>query len=242
MFQEKGFDKLFLFSFTLTFIVNVIAGIIWHPLFSNSFALSFSSLVPCLLCLVIHALLSEQKSLRKNIFFALIALLALLYFTNLSGGRSGLLAIVFTILCFIFATLIKLNVKKRQKTCNYKTVAIITVAALIILVTLIICGINFLEIHFVPTENAESIEGLSTLQKFIVSIKNGNPFSSRGTIWQYTIENANLTGHSPAFYLDTNGILAEHQNQAHNVFFAVLGHYGILAFIAFILFCVIVQY
>ncbi len=236
MLKEQNFDKFFLLSFALTFFVNAIAGLIWHPLFSNSFALSFSALVPCILCVVIHALLSGKD--RKNIFFAIIALIVLLYFTNLSGGRSGLLAIVFTIVCFIFATLIKLSVKKRQTKCNYKTVAIITVSALVVLVTLIVCGINFLENHFVPSENAESIEGLSTFQKFIVSIKNGNPFSSRGTIWQYTLENANFTGHSPAFYLDTDGILAEHQNQAHNVFFAVLGHYGIFAFIAFIIFCV----
>lgn len=238
MLKEKGFDKMLFYACGAAFLVCVIAGIIWHPLFSNAFALALAALVPCILCVISHVLLNQEKSNKKYIIFALIALLVILYLTNISGGRSGLLSIAFTIVCFIFAILIKLWVEKRQIKCSYKPVAIITVLVLAVLVSAIILGISFLENHFVPNENAESIEGLNTFEKFIVSIKNGNPFSSRGTIWKYTLENANLTGHSPAFYLDTNGILFEHQNQAHNVFFAVLGHYGIIAFVLFIIFCV----
>lgn len=237
MMQEEHFDTFLLWSCALSFVVDVIAGIIWHPLFSNSFALALAALAPCVLCIMSYSLLHNTKSDLFNLILAFVALLTIMYFTFISGGRSGLLSIIATIFAFICAKLIKPFVLKRNIKIKYTPIAIITTIVLIVLFIAIIGGILFFEYYFEPVQEYESIEGLNVKEKLIVSIKNGNPFSSRSTIWKYTLKNANLIGHSPDFYLNTDGILAEHQNQAHNVLAAVLGHYGIFAFVAFLVFC-----
>ncbi len=236
MGQEKMFFNLFLFSCGTPIICNIIAGIICYPLTDNNYSLSLAALIPVLLCAVAWILLNPRKFYVKA--FLLFAALAaiLLYLSGVSGGRTGFLTIIATIVLFVIALIVKFYSAKKSILYKNGTITFTIILSVILMISLTVAGAIVIDSLNEAPENPESIENLSGWDKFVTSFNNGNPLSNRGTIWKYTLSNIKLFGNGHDFY--KTPLLTPDQNSAHNSYLAVLGHFGLISFALFVVFCV----
>lgn len=237
MVQERRFCTLFLISCIPTLICDLGISTFLYPYRGNMISLSYAAMIPIILCALAWILLNTKKSHNYLIAILIFEIILILYFTNISGGRTGFASMIFTIICFIIAISVKFHAAKKKIEYHYSTIAFFSLLAIILFTVLVSSGIILLDSRSIVPDVTESIEGKSIFEKFSIALTNGNPFSNRGMIWKYTLSNANIFGHSPSFYLNSS-LLTPDQNQAHNTFLAVLGHYGIVAFVSYLLFCV----
>ncbi len=237
MGQEESFFNFFLLSCGGSVIANIITGLIFFPLINNNFSLSIATSLPILLCALAWVLLNPSK-FYAEVFVGLTCLVGeLLYLSGESGGRTGFLTILITIFLFVIAISIKFYSARKKIAYKNSTIVFAILLCVILLVSLTVSGFIVLDRISEPSDSIASIENMSTWEKFITSLQNGNLFSNRGMIWKYTISNATWFGNGPDFYSSADVLSAE-QTSAHNTYLAVLGHFGIIAFVLFMVFCV----
>lgn len=235
--QEQNFFNLFLLSCALPVLSSILSGVICYPFISNTYSLSLCALVPIVLCGLAWVLLNTRK-FYTALFILLTALIGImLYLSGVSGGRTGFLAILLTILFFLAAAAIKFRAAAKGILYKNSSINFAIILGVILIIALTISAAILLDdIGRVP-DVPESIENKGIWEKFITALNNGNLLSNRGMIWKYTLKNANLLGNGPDFYTAAPELNPE-QISAHNTFLAVLGHFGIIAFVLFMVFCI----
>ena len=238
MGQEENFFNFFLFSCGFTVLALIVTGFVFYPLTDNNFSLSTATFIPIILCALAWVLLNQKKFYTSMfVFFTLLAA-GLLFLSGVSGGRTGFLTIISTVFLFIIAVLIKFISAKKNIFYKNRTINFAIILCVIILISLTVSGAIVIDSLYEVPKDIESIENKTILDKFYTSLNNGNPLSNRGMIWKYTFDNIKLFGNGPNFYTSAE-ILTPDQNSAHNAYLAVLGHFGIIAFALFTVFCVI---
>ncbi len=237
MGQEENFFNLLLLSCGLAILSNILCGLICYPLISNTYSLVLCALVPIVLCALAWVLLNTRK-FYISLFVILMTLIGImLYLSGVSGGRTGFLTILITIIFFIVAVAIKFRsiakgILYKNNSINFAIIlGVILIIALTISATILLDSLG--HVPDVP----ESIENKGIWDKFITALNNGNLLSNRGMIWKYTFRNIHLFGNGPDFYIASPELSAE-QVSAHNTYLAVLGHFGPIAFVLFMVFCI----
>ncbi|MBR2861412.1 MAG: O-antigen ligase family protein [Clostridia bacterium] len=237
MGQEEGFFNFFLLSCALTILANITLGLCAYPFINNNFSLALASFVPVLLCALAWVLLNTGK-FYTEMFVCLTCLIAeLLYLSGASGGRTGFMTILITVFVFVLAIGIKFTAAKKHVTYKISSINFAIILCVVLLVSITVSAFIVLDDSSNIVESPSSIENLSTWEKFVTAFSNGNLFSNRGTIWKYTLSNVKLFGNGADFYSSAE-ILSPEQTSAHNTFLAVLGHFGIIAFVLFMVFCI----
>lgn len=235
--NEEGFVNLFLLACGIAVFADIGASLIFYPLIDNNLSISLAGLVPVLLCAVAWVLLNTKK-FYLSLFSCSVFLCALLiFFSGVSGGRTGFLTIIATLIFFVSALVIKFVSAKKSILYHSSTISTFIIVSAVLLITLTVCGAIVIDSLGTPTDTPASIENLGFFSKFIVSLQNGNFLSNRGMIWKYTFENTKFFGNGASFY-NAPDVLSPDQCSAHNSYLAILGHYGLFAFVTFLVFCV----
>lgn len=237
MGQEENFFNLLLLSCGVAVLSDILAGFLCYPLISNTYSLVLCALVPVVLCGLAWVLLNTRK-FYTGLFLILMALIGvMLYLSGVSGGRTGFLTILITILFFVLAVAIKFRAITKGILYKNNSINFAIILAVILIIALTISAAILLDdLGHVP-DVPESIENKGIWNKFITALNNGNLLSNRGMIWKYTFRNIRLFGNGPDFYIASPELSAE-QVSAHNTYLAVLGHFGPIAFILFMIFCI----
>lgn len=235
--SEEGFVNLFLLSSGIAVFADVGASLVFYPLTDNNLSISLAGLIPVLLCAIAWVLLNSEKFYLSLFSFSVFLCALLIYLSGVSGGRTGFLTIIATLIFFVCALIIKFVSAKKSILYHSGTISTFIIVSAVLLITLTVCGAIVIDSLGTPTDTPASIENLGFFSKFIVSLQNGNFLSNRGMIWKYTLENARLFGNGASFY-NAPGILSPDQCSAHNSYLAILGHYGLFAFVLFLVFCV----
>lgn len=235
--NEEGFVNLFLLACGIAVFADIGASLIFYPLIDNNLSISLAGLVPVLLCAVAWVLLNTKK-FYLSLFSCSVFLCALLiFFSGVSGGRTGFLTIIATLIFFVSALVIKFVSAKKSILYHSSTISTFIIVSAVLLITLTVCGAIVIDSLGTPADTPASIENLGFFSKFIVSLQNGNFLSNRGMIWKYTFENTKFFGNGASFY-NAPDVLSPDQCSAHNSYLAILGHYGLFAFVTFLVFCV----
>ncbi len=238
MCREEGFVNLVLASCGIAVTVDLAASAIFYPLISNSLSVAFAGMMPVLLCAIAWVLLNTKRFYSSLFTVSVLLCAALIYFSGISGGRTGFLTIIATLFFFIIAVTVKFVSAKKNIVYSNRVINSFIITAVIMLIVLTVSAAIVIDsAGEVPPDGPASIENTDAFTKFILSIQNGNFFSNRGMIWKYTFEHARLFGNGPNFYIAPD-ILTPDQSSAHNSYLAILGHYGLFAFVLFLVFCV----
>lgn len=238
MCREEGFVNLVLASCGIAVLADLGVSVIFYPLVSNSLSVAFAGMVPVLLCAVAWVLLNTKRFYSSLFTVSVLLCAATVYFSGISGGRTGFLTIIATLFFFIIAVTVKFVSAKKSIVYSNRIINYFIIIAVILLIVLTVSAAIIIDsAGKVPPEGPASIDNTDAFTKFIISIQNGNFFSNRGMIWKYTFEHARLFGNGPDFYI-APGILTPDQSSAHNSYLAILGHYGLFAFVLFLVFCV----
>ena len=237
MGQEENFFPFYLASFAPVIAVSLFCGVFFFPLESNGFSLEIAALVPVLLCAMAWLLLNTERFYSVVFVLTTFLIMLLLYFSGVSGGRTGFVSILGTLLFFLIALTIKFRAASRHKHFRTSRLTFLIIVAVILLTALTVSGAVLLDSLGKAPQTPESIEHMNIWEKFAASLRNGNLLSNRGMIWKYTFKHIRLFGGGPLFYVYASELDAM-QHLAHNSFLAVLGHCGPIAFVLFTAFCV----
>lgn len=187
-------------------------GVFHNP---NSFGIYSATIF-----IVILAVFNTLIGLKKY-FFQLILLVMLVFFFIMvifSGSRTGLISI--SIITLINLLLLLKN------SFNFKKVSIEKIRSSLLFLFFI-----FISILIFKQSNYYQIFEQRILEKFIRKINAGDVLDQRGDIIKVTINETSMFGHGPDYFIQTFG------TGAHNSFISILGQYGAIATISFIVFC-----
>ncbi len=235
--QEKRFFNMFLLSCGFAVIGDIVMGVVRYPFISNTYSLSLASLIPVLLCAIAWILLNYDRFHIKTFVAAMLLISIMLYLSGISGGRTGFVTIIATMIFFIIGISIKFHVIRKNIDCKPSVVNFALVLCVVLVIALTVSGIIIIDDMGKVSGDFVSIENKGVLEKFVAAIKNGDVFTHRGMIWKHTLRHIKLFGNGPDFYSGAPNLIAG-QNSAHNTYLAVLGHFGLLSFIVFMVFCV----
>ncbi len=235
--QEKHFFNFCLFSCGGAIIVDIAVSIIFFPLIDNNLSLCLSSLLPILLCAIAWLILNQKKFYTSLFVFFAVLCAAMIFFSAVSGGRTGFLTMLATLLFFTAALLVKFISAKKSILYKNSFINTFIILSVVVLIAVTVSAAIFIDGKTEVPPDPASIENMDSFEKFVTSVENGNLFSNRGMIWKYTFKNAKMFGNGADFYVGSD-YLTPDQNSAHNSYLAILGHCGIPAFILFMIFCI----
>lgn len=194
-------------------------GVFYNP---NSFGSIVATLFVALFALFTFRLeefISGKKRI-KQMLLLLIGLLFLFFLIVLSGSRTSLLASVIVMLFgFLFLTIRLIKAKK--------------------LISFIVRGTFFAGITSIVTLLVFKFTPfydylyMNILYKFERKSASGDVLDQRGIVWKQTIEEAGLFGHGTS-YFNVSTIVG-----SHNTFIGILGEYGWIPLLLFLIFMLI---
>lgn len=186
-------------------------GIFYNP---NSFG-GFTATIFVILLALFYSYIGTSK--YKTQFLLLLSLFVLFLLTSFSGSRTSLVAI-----CLIIFMIIIFHILKNTAINN---ISLKRVGNLFIgFIVFSISTVWFRGSRYYEVFNERIIE------KFIRKIDSGDILDRRGDILSATLNDSSLFGYGPEYFIQSFGL------GAHNSFLSLLGQYGLLATIVFVLF------
>lgn len=188
-------------------------GIFYNP---NSFGTVIVSILAVLLAVLVGIANSERIKIKKIHFNILI--LSIIFAsigTVLSGSRTS-----FVTMIFLFSIAFVLIFAPNNFNINYKKILTITFFSLIFILIIK----TMIPIREITQE--------LIIEKFIRKASSGDVLDSRGVVWTETIKQAKMFGHGRDFFKSL-GL------GAHSTYFSLLGQYGWLATLSFVVFLIV---
>ncbi|WP_341320814.1 hypothetical protein NSQ62_14345 [Solibacillus sp. FSL H8-0523] len=200
---------------------NPYRGIFYNPNAFGSIAATMSIALSAVFLFKLeqYFLKTDKKQSFKNIAFDFSLLLVLLFLVVLSGSRTSLLAVIF---CLIFGLMIvSLRLIKYHRFGSLlKTV--ISTALLGVITFLIIKLTPFYDYLY-----------FNIIYKFERKLTNGDVLDTRGSVWEQTLNQSTLFGNGSNYFLTATEV------GAHNTFVGLLGEFGWVPTLLFVLVLII---
>ncbi|MFD1607119.1 O-antigen ligase family protein [Oceanobacillus luteolus] len=181
---------------------------------SNSFGLYSSTITVVLLTLIFRFAGTKKILTQVTLIFFLFIFFLL---TTLSGSRTSVVSIIIIFLVMMALRIFE-NININQISLKKVRNGFVGLVAISVLIILFVDS-KYYQIFY------ERI-----IEKFISKSSSGDVLDNRGDILIETITDANLFGHGPEYFIQNFGI------GAHNSFVSILGQFGLLATIVFIIF------
>ena len=193
-------------------------GVFYNPnTFGNTVVTLFAAILPIFIMVLQRRIEGvKQPHFLLKIVSLLIILILLVYLVSISSSRTSFISLVTISLTGFF--ILTYYIYKNKKTLLLLKRGIIYVAVAVIIFTVVW-----------NTTNLSSIVHESIFLKFEEKLAEGDVLDTRGDIWKQTINEATLFGHGSGYFIESFNL------GAHNTFIYILGIYGYIPAIIFIL-------